>query len=261
MKITDKIFPQERALYGQKGLTLYNCKFQGEEDGESALKECENVEMHDCYMDLRYPLWHVKKATLENITMTPNCRAALWYSNFININDSKLHGIKALRECNYININDTDINSMEFGWKSSNIEIINSNITGEYAFFESSNIKIDNINFNGKYSFQYVKNLNINNSVLKTKDAFWHAENVLVQDSVLEGEYLAWYSKKVTLIDCTMEDTDFSFECSDVQASIEGEILSVKNPRKGHIVADKIKEIIIENSVYPVKAKIEERNK
>ena len=58
-----------------------------------------------------------------------------------------------------------------------------------------------------------------------------------------------------------MEDTDFSFECSDVQASIEGEILSVKNPRKGHIVADKIKEIIIENSVYPVKAKIEERNK
>ena len=102
-----------------------------------------------------------------------------------------------------------------------------------------------------------------------------------VTDSVLNGEYLAWYSdrltlirchikgtqpfcycRRLTLIDCTMEDCDLVFEYSDVKADIRSEVLSVKNPHKGRIVADKIGEIILtDNSVYPVKAKIEERNK
>ena len=57
-----------------------------------------------------------------------------------------------------------------------------------------------------------------------------------------------------------MEDADLAFEYSDVKADIKGEILSVKNVKSGEIVADKIGEIIAENSVYPLEAKIAIRN-
>ena len=41
-----------------------------------------------------------------------------------------------------------------------------------------------------------------------------------------------------------MEGTDFSFEYSDVDAEIKGDIMSVKNPHSGRIVADSIGELI-----------------
>ncbi|MDE7044247.1 MAG: DUF3737 family protein, partial [Acetatifactor sp.] len=40
------------------------------------------------------------------------------------------------------------------------------------------------------------------------------------------------------------EDTDLSFEYSDVEADVKGHILSVKNPRSGRITADSVGEII-----------------
>ena len=49
--IKDKTFPYERALYGEKDITLDNCKFEGEEDGESALKETKNVIILNSFMD------------------------------------------------------------------------------------------------------------------------------------------------------------------------------------------------------------------
>ena len=46
-----------------------------------------------------------------------------------------------------------------------------------------------------------------------------------------------------------MEDTDLSFEYSDVKADIQGHILSVKNPRSGTITCDSVGEIIREDPV------------
>jgi len=46
-----------------------------------------------------------------------------------------------------------------------------------------------------------------------------------------------------------MEDTDLSFEYSDVQADVHGHILSVKNPRSGLITADSVGEIIFGDAV------------
>ena len=38
-KVENQRFGEERALYGARGLQVENCRFEGEEDGESALKE------------------------------------------------------------------------------------------------------------------------------------------------------------------------------------------------------------------------------
>ena len=42
-----------------------------------------------------------------------------------------------------------------------------------------------------------------------------------------------------------MENTDLSFEYSDVEADIKGYILSVKNPKSGIITADSVGEVIM----------------
>lgn len=274
--IENKTFPNERALYGEDGLYLKNCVFDGEEDGESALKEAKNITLDHCYMNLRYPLWHDENIKMINSEMTDKCRAALWYSTGINIEDSNMLGIKAVRECEDITLKNTKIVSPEFGWKNKKITAVGCDIEGEYPFFMSRELTFDNITLRGKYSFQYTENVSITNSVLDTKDAFWHAKNVTIKDSVVRGEYLAWYSdgltferckiigtqplcycKNLTLIDCEMENTDLSFEYSDVSADVKGEIMSVKNPRSGFIRADKIGEIIItDDSKYECRCDI-----
>lgn len=278
--IENKSFPYERALYGISDTLVRNCAFAGEEDGESALKECRDIQLDGCYMDLRYPMWHTEGLKLNNCELTANCRAALWYSDGIYAKGCKFHGIKAFRECSNISLNDCDIVSPEFGWRCSDINVENCKLSGEYAFFESKNLKISNLDFSGKYSFQYIRDMSISRSTLKTKDAFWHTHNVTVTDSVLEGEYLAWYSDNLTLIrchikgtqplcyctnltliDCTMEDTDLSFEYSDVTASVKGSIISVKNPKSGLISAGDIKELIIGDSRYPCNAIIKSNGK
>lgn len=108
-------FGQERALYGEKDLILKSVSFDGEEDGESALKESRNIEAENCFCNLRYPFWHINKLKITKSEMTSLCRAALWYSEDIQIRDTKMHGIKALRECARIGIYGSDIISPEFG--------------------------------------------------------------------------------------------------------------------------------------------------
>lgn len=92
-------FGQERALYMTRSALIKNCRFEGEEDGESALKESKYLTVEYCFFDLRYPFWHVEGLHLRDSEMTKNRRAALWYDKDVAIERCKLHGIKAVREC------------------------------------------------------------------------------------------------------------------------------------------------------------------
>lgn len=274
--IENRRFGEERALYHARNVWVKNCRFEGEEDGESALKEGRNVTAEQCFCDLRYPFWHVQGLRVRGCTLTENCRAAMWYDRDVSVENSRLDGIKALRECREITLSDTEVRSPEFGWRCGQIGIKNCDIVSEYAFFESEDIRAEGLTFEGKYSFQYTRNVQIADSRLRTKDAFWHAKDVTVTDSELDGEYLGWYSENLTLIrchikgtqplcyckglklvDCTMENCDLAFEYSEVDAEVQGEILSVKNPRSGVIRADRVGEIILtSDSVWPPEAEI-----
>ncbi len=264
--LKDKVFDEERALYGESGLVIENVKFDGPADGESALKECSDIVAKDCHFNLRYPWWHVSGARIEKCEMTPLCRAALWYCDGVEIFGSKLHGIKALRECKNVDILGSDIISQEFGWSVDNIRMRDSSVTSEYFMMRSSNIAFDNVKLNGKYSFQYIKNATFDNCNFDTKDAFWHGENIVVKNSVVKGEYLAWYSKNLTfinctiigtqplcycenlkLIDCKMMGCDLSFERSTVDANIIGHVDSIKNVLSGSVTVESVDEIINDN--------------
>ncbi len=117
--IENKTFDMERALYGSHDITVKNCRFDGPADGESTFKECGNIEAENCYFNLRYPFWHDHGLKITGSDMTELCRAALWYSDHIEIAGTKMHGIKALRECAHVVIRDCDIASPEFGWSAS----------------------------------------------------------------------------------------------------------------------------------------------
>ena len=198
--------------------------------------------------------------------MTENCRAALWYSDHIEIADSKLHGIKALRECSDISIKNCDIISPEFGWSVQRIHMEDTTAVSEYFMMRSENLTFKNVTFKGKYSFQYIKNATFEDCVFDTKDAFWHGENVTVKNSVVKGEYLAWYSdgltlinckiigtqplcycKNLKLINCEMIDTDLAFEKSEVEAQITSKVDSIKNPLSGHIEVPELGELIMDD--------------
>ncbi len=267
-EIIGRTMDEERALYNLRHGDVRACVFAGPADGESALKEARDILVSDCRFSLRYPLWHVHTFRMEKSAMDDKTRAALWYARDGRIEDCDLLGVKAVRECQNIRIENCRIVSAEFGWKCRDISLIRSGIEAEYLFLDSRQIRLQDVRMKGKYSFQYVDGLEIDNCHLDTKDAFWHSKNVTVRGSVIKGEYLAWFSENLTLIDCTvigtqplcycqglkmirctMIDADLAFEYSDVEADIIGEIISVKNPRSGRIVADKVGENIREDAV------------
>ena len=107
--ITDKTFDEERALYGSNGVEAVRCRFDGPADGESAFKESRDITARECYFNLRYPFWHVDGLRIDGCEMTSLCRAAIWYSSGIAITNTRMHGIKALRECAGVEITGCDI--------------------------------------------------------------------------------------------------------------------------------------------------------
>lgn len=261
--IENRTMDEERALYGSSDITVRNCRFDGPADGESALKESSDVVVEDSFFNLRYPFWHIHGLSINASEMTDKCRAAIWYSDNIKITDTKIHGIKALRECHDATIRSSSIISPEFGWSVHGLRLEDTTAESEYFLMRSSDLVLENVTLTGKYSFQYVWNCVITNSTLNTKDAFWHAKNVTVKDSIINGEYLGWYSEELTLINCTirgtqplcyckdltlincrMEDCDLAFERSDVEAVITTPVISIKNPLSGHISVPAAGEII-----------------
>ena len=266
MRVENQTFDKEREFYGSSDVVAVNCKFEGPADGESAFKESRNVTVDGCLWNLRYPFWHDIGVTMKNTELTELCRAAFWYSEKIEITESKMHGVKAMRECSDIVIRKSDIVSPEFGWSVTNICVEDSTAAGEYFMMRSSDISFKNVEFTGKYSFQYVENAVIENCVLHTKDAFWHAKNVVIKNCVVEGEYLAWYADNITfenckisgtqpfcycknlkLINCEMLDADLSFEKSEVEATLTAPIVSIKNPKSGSIKVPAVGELILDD--------------
>lgn len=261
--IENQTFDQERALYGSVQVLVKDCSFDGPADGESAFKECRQVEVDHCFFNLRYPFWHDDELNIRNSEMTGSCRAALWYSHHIHIEDTKLHGIKALRECSDVTMTGCDVDSPEFGWSVKGIEMAGSTVQSEYFMMRSQGLRFRDVSLKGKYSFQYIEDSQFENCRFDTKDAFWHAKNVVVRDSVVKGEYLAWYCENVTfenceiigtqplcyckglkLINCRMVDTDLAFERSEVEATITTPVISIKNPMRGRIVVPQVGEVI-----------------
>ena len=272
-------FEGERPLFGSHDLRLEQVTIG---EGESAIKECSNIEAENCHLWGKYPFWHVHGFKINNCQFDAGARSALWYSDNMVMTNTRIDGPKMFREMHDMKLENVVINDAdETFWRCSNIEVRNLELhDGTYPFMFCENVKIDGLKSDSKYVFQYCKNVEIRNAHIVTKDSFWECENVIIYDSYLDGEYLAWHSKNVRLVNCrlageqllcyadklVLENCTFDkacdrvFEYSDVQADITGHIENIKNPTSGHIVADSIGSVTIdENIKQPANCVIETR--
>lgn len=262
--IKDEEFGGERPLFGSHGLRLENVTIHA---GESAIKECSDIEAYHCRFEGKYPFWHVDGFVICDSLFTEGARAALWYSRGLTMTDTVVEAPKMFREMQDLRLTNVRIpDAQETLWDCSDVTLENVDVAhADYIFMRSSNIHIDNYRQQGNYSFQKCRNVEIHNAHLKTKDAFWETEDVTVYDSEIDGEYLGWHSKRLRLVrchikgtqplcyaedlvmeECTMDsDCDLAFEYSTVRADIRGHIPSVKNPISGEITADSIGKVII----------------
>ncbi len=273
-------FGGERPLFASHHLRLEQVTIHA---GESALKECSDIDAVECQFEGKYPLWHVDGFTVTNCRFTEGARAALWYSRRLVMTDTLVEAPKMFRDMEQLELIDVKLpNAAETLWHCRGIRMAGVEADkADYIFMHCQDIEINNFTLNGNYSFQYAKNIVITNSTLNTKDAFWNTENVTVKDSTINGEYLGWHSRNLRLVNCHIEgtqplcyahnltlenctfgsDADLAFEYSELHADVKGHITSVKNPRTGRIEADSIGRIIIDQNIKaPADCKIHIRS-
>ena len=268
--IKGQSFGGERPLFGIEDTRLEDVTIA---EGESGIKCCRNVEADKCRFVGKYPWWHVDGSRITGCLFEPGSRSAIWYSRDMTMTDTVINAPKLFREMERLTLENVTINDAdETFWNITGLRATNLKLkNGTYPFMYCREVYVDGLDCDAKYVFQYCRDVEIHNARIVTKDSLWECENVTIYDSVIDGEYLAWHSKNVHLVrchiageqplcyaeglvleDCTFDEaSDRAFEDSDVVADIRGSITEVKNPRSGHIVADRIGRITYDRFAKP----------
>ena len=267
----------ERPFFGEHDLQLENCTITA---GESAIKNCRNINAINCVFEGKYPFWHVDGFNIKDCLFREGARAALWYSRNLVMTDTVVEAPKMFREMDGITLRNVRIpDAQETLWHCRNVDLENVEVAhADYLFMHTDNIRIRNYRQDGNYSFQYCHNVEIRDAVINSKDAFWNTENVTVYDSELHGEYLGWHSRNLRLVRCRISGTqplcycenlimedcvidpsgDLAFEDSSLHATILSDVTSIKNPRSGEIRVKGVGEIIRDEFIKgPADCKIE----
>lgn len=264
--IKNQDFTGERALFMTKDATIENVLFH---DGESPLKESDNLVVNNCTFQWKYPLWYTNNVEVNNSTILETARSGVWYANHLKMNKCLISAPKTFRRANNIVLNDCQLpHADETFWGCTNIKLNNIKAKGDYLLMNSVNVEIDHLILDGNYLLDGGKNIAIKNSILNSKDSFWNVENATIINCKINGEYLGWNSKNLTFIDCEISslqglcyikglkminckllDTTLSFEyCEDIDADIVDEIVSIKNPTSGVIKCNGVKELIVDDN-------------
>ncbi len=263
-EIRQEFLTGERALFQGKDLKIYDTIF---DDGESPLKESNNIEVYGSMFKWKYPLWYANNIRVKDSTWFEMARAGVWYTNHIEIEDCAVDAPKNFRRCHDITLKNVSIpDAAETLWSCDQVTMEHVLARGDYFAMNSQNMDICDFTLYGNYSFDGVQNVEIHNAKMLSKDAFWNSDHVTVYDSFISGEYLGWNAKNLTLVNCTIEslqgmcyidnlvmknckliNTTLAFEYSTVDAQIDSKIDSVLNPSGGVIRADYIENLIIES--------------
>ena len=261
--IANREFGGERPLYNRHGLRLERVTIHA---GESSIKEGSDIEAYHCRFEGKYVFWCCERFLAADCHFTEGARSSLWHSRGMELRDCLQEAPKMFRESADIKLRNVVMpHAQETFWSCSGIDLENVEAReADYIFMHCSDVRVRNLKLFGNYSFQHARNVEIRDSDLQSKDSLWESENVTVYDSFINGEYLGWHSKNLRLVrcriggtqplcyidgltleDCTFEpDADLAFEYSDVQATVRGHVVSIKNPRTGYIRVDSCGELI-----------------
>lgn len=265
--IDNLILTGERARFMSKDLIVTRCIFK---DGESPLKESKNLDIYNSEFQWKYPLWYCSDVRVTKTKFSETARSGVWYTKNIQFIECDIDAPKTFRRSSHISLKNVRLpNASETFWKCDHIVIDHISAKGDYFGFNCEDVEATDLYLDGNYCFDGAKNVVIRNSALNSKDSFWNCENVTVINSIVNGEYLAWNCKNLTLINCKiishqglcyikglkminceLIDSDLCFEfCSEIDADLTNDVLSIKNPISGRIKAKSIKDIIIDEDI------------
>ena len=265
-EIKDTEFGGERPLFGSRDLRLTRVTVHA---GESALKNCRNIEATDCRFEGKYPFWHVDGFRISHCVFTEGARAALWYSRDLEMTDTEVLAPKMFREMEGVSLRSVRIpDAQETLWYCRDVRLDDVEVDhADYLLMHSADIDISHYRHRGNYAFQYCRNMTIRQADIQSKDAFWATENVTVYDSTLSGEYLGWHSHGLRLVRCHISgtqplcyasnlildhctfdaDADLAFEESTLEATIVSPMTSIKNPTSGHVSVPRCGLVILDH--------------
>ncbi|MGM9548707.1 MAG: DUF3737 family protein [Faecousia sp.] len=184
--------------------------------GIKALRECENIALHNCTVDSPEFGW----------------------------------------KCRGISLSDSRVRAEYLFFDSRDVTLANVTMQGKYSFQYMENLTIRDSFLDTKDAFWHSKNVTVYDSTVKGEYLGWFSNGLTLVNCKIIGTQPLCYCKNLRLVDCTMEDADLSFEYSDVQATILGHVDSIKNPRSGEITADSVGELIQGGTVMPCTGKV-----
>ena len=103
--ISNTEFGGERPLFESHNLRLENVVIRA---GESAIKECSNIEAIDCRFEGTTFL-HVHGFVIDRCFFDIGGRSALWYSDHLKMTDTRIDAPKMFREMHDIEIENVEI--------------------------------------------------------------------------------------------------------------------------------------------------------
>lgn len=258
----EKFYTGERSLFASQGTTIKNVIFG---EGESPLKESRHLHISDTIFQWKYPLWYCEDIEIKNSILETMARSGIWYTKNLRMTNCTLQAPKLFRRCQQVSLQQVYFaDAAETLWTCQQVQLQDVQAHGDYFGMNSQDVKMDHVQIVGNYAFDGGQNITAQHCTFVSKDAFWNCQNVTLKDCTLNGEYLGWNTENLTLINCTIESnqglcyikhltlkncrllqTDLAFEyCYDIQAEINSDIISVKNPISGIIQAHHIGEII-----------------
>ena len=264
----------ERALFMLKDAYLEGVTFY---DGESPLKESDNLEIVNCTFKWKYPIWYANNIIVKDSYLDSAARSGIWYTNHIEMSNCLIDAPKTFRRGSFITLKNCRLNNAaETFWSCKNISLNNVYARGDYFMMNIDGAEISNLTLDGNYFLDGAKNVVVKDSILNSKDSFWNTENVTAINCKIVGEYLGWNSKNLTfinceisslqglcyikglkLVNCKLTDTSLSFEyCEDIDAEVVDEVVSIKNPTSGVIKVKDVKELIIDENSKDLDKKV-----
>ena len=121
--ISNTEFGGERPLFESHDLRLENVTVRA---GESAIKECSNIEAVNCRFEGNYPFWHVHGFAIDRCFFDVGARSALWYSDHLKMTDTRIDAPKMFREMHDIEIENVEMTDAdEVFWRCNRLNIKN----------------------------------------------------------------------------------------------------------------------------------------
>ncbi len=237
-------------------------------DSEEALMRCRELTVANVTFTAPRPLWHLSDAILRDTAITASATRPLRAAAAVTLQGCTIDAALACENGNGITLDGCSINSPDFASGCASLTLTDTVVSGENALSRTTNLTAANLELSADRALSDIVGGRVDFSSLTGDEILWNAKDITISDTILDGARIGWYSENLTLTHCviigekpfayakglTLADCSLdpscteAFERSEVDATLRGNVTSVKNPAHGSILADSYDVIILDDT-------------